>query len=809
MESFALVVVLGLGFVMPAQTNLDTSFRIRNNGVLDSVAAVQLVQLSLAVIDAPKRIDTDQETVDFTGRAMAPGDMTLSVNGMPVTLASDGTFRIRRQVPVGRSKLVLVVEGSYGDRAEHKIFVRRTAAQAAVTEYGNFHALVIGNNSYRHLSDLKMAVSDAEAVAAMLTEVYGFNVETLIDATRYDIISALSRKRAQLTEKDNLLIYYAGHGSLDVGSDEGYWLPVDAEPDNPVNWISNNNISGQLRAMSAKHVMVVADSCYSGKLTRKVEANLKTGAERSAWLERMNGRRSRTALTSGGLEPVLDAGGGGYSVFAKAFIERLRNNTQVLDGQGLFDAIKRPIVVNADQTPEYADIRKAGHDGGDFLFVPTAPMLSAALAAETPSFAPSVEATAASTETNAAIDLAYWQSIHNSNDPVMFDAYLQQFPNGSFTVLARLKRGALRAAAPTAAPETQTAAVVPPAEPGFGVEEMDAAFVALRTANVRAEPTTQAARIGRLAPDDAVIVTGKVTDRGWYRIDLKGEPAFVFGSLIARIDPGEMAVWTSIANSTDPLDFDAFLGEFPDGHFAARARAMQSDMASLAPEPAPTPAPAFAPAKTDLDIAFWESVKGSTWPADFEAYLRRFPDGHFADLAQNRLKAIRDAELREAVRLEAERQAAAGAEAARLAAEALRKEAKRQAELKAEAERQAEAAELETAMVTPPAAKTFIIDKEKVENDEGLRKAVTDYYEKAYIQKKDGYGGGDPQSFIDSFDKIDVIHVSGNVITAKVVFWWRLGAGSNKSGITNGTVTVETDGRSYKVLKFLIGGRTY
>jgi len=31
--------------------------------------------------------------------------------------------------------------------------------------------------------------------------------------------------------------------------------------------------------------------------------------------------------------------------------------------------IKRPIMLNSNQTPEYSDIRKAGHDGGDFLFV--------------------------------------------------------------------------------------------------------------------------------------------------------------------------------------------------------------------------------------------------------------------------------------------------------------------------------------------------------------------------------------------------------------------------------------------------------
>ena len=61
--------------------------------------------------------------------------------------------------------------------------------------------------------------------------------------------------------------------------------------------------------------------------------------------------------------------GGEHSVFAKALLETLGTNTEVLDGQSLFNAIKRPVVVNADQTPEYADVRKAGHDGGDFLFV--------------------------------------------------------------------------------------------------------------------------------------------------------------------------------------------------------------------------------------------------------------------------------------------------------------------------------------------------------------------------------------------------------------------------------------------------------
>ena len=83
----------------------------------------------------------------------------------------------------------------------------------------------------------------------------------------------------------------------------------------------------------------------------------------------MAAKHARTVLTSGGLEPVVDAGGGGHSVFAKAFLQALDGNRGILDGQSLFANLKRPVVVNAAQTPEYSDLRFVGHDGGDFLFV--------------------------------------------------------------------------------------------------------------------------------------------------------------------------------------------------------------------------------------------------------------------------------------------------------------------------------------------------------------------------------------------------------------------------------------------------------
>lgn len=247
-------------------------------------------------------------------------------------------------------------------------------------ELGDFHALVIGNTDYqRGLETLVTPVNDAKAVASVLEKKYGFRVTTLLNAKHYDTLSALEHMRKTLTEKDNLLIYYAGHGALDRANDRGNWLPVDAEPDSRALWISNSTITDIINSMSAKHVLVIADSCYSGSLTRTAQARLKGGMSadaRIAFLQELARRRSRTAMTSGGVEPVLDSSGGGrHSVFAQAFLDALSGNDDVIEANELFDKVAGLVTYAArslrvEQVPQYAPIKYGGHGGGDFLFFP-------------------------------------------------------------------------------------------------------------------------------------------------------------------------------------------------------------------------------------------------------------------------------------------------------------------------------------------------------------------------------------------------------------------------------------------------------
>ncbi|MBM3556169.1 MAG: hypothetical protein FJX47_11535 [Alphaproteobacteria bacterium] len=62
-----------------------------------------------------------------------------------------------------------------------------------------------------------------------------------------------------------------------------------------------------------------------------------------------------------------------------------------------------------------------------------------------------------------------------------------------------------------------------------------------------------------------------------------------------------------------------------------------------------TPSP-LAPAPVDpaaIELAFWDSIKGSSDVADFEEYLRKYPAGQFAGLARNKMRALKP-ELRTA-----------------------------------------------------------------------------------------------------------------------------------------------------------------
>jgi hypothetical protein len=353
---------------------------------------------TIQIIDPPVVLTRDTATVKvrkglnaraIVGRVTAPaGLLSFTVNDVVQEVDANGLFNTRVDLGVGKTKVALLAVDRQGKRALTDFILEQEVVDGKPTEsarrkpisldFGKYHALVIGNQKYQKLPSLDTPEIDAKEISDLLKNRYGFTVTTLMNATRYQILSELNKFRAKLNENDNFLIYYAGHGELDRANARGHWLPVDAEPDSDANWISSISVTDILNAMTVKHVLIVADSCYSGAMTRGSIGQLESGMTDDArlnWYKSIAKARSRTALTSGGLKPVLDSGGGKHSVFAQNFINILTENQDILEGQRLYREISARVLNLAlkqrfEQRPEYAPLRFAGHESGDFLFVP-------------------------------------------------------------------------------------------------------------------------------------------------------------------------------------------------------------------------------------------------------------------------------------------------------------------------------------------------------------------------------------------------------------------------------------------------------
>jgi|GEM_PF-920080 len=252
-------------------------------------------------------------------------------------------------------------------------------------DFGDYHALVIGNSRYEYLDDLTTAGRDASDVAEVLRDKYDFEVELLLDATRKDILTSLNRLRRELKETDNFLLYYAGHGVLDEIK-EGYWQPVDSVIDDDSEWISNKRINSTLKKFKANNVLLMADSCYAGAQFRGIKpideessSSIDSSLTREALVQRLSKAKSRVAITSGGLEPVVDRIGlSENSVFARSFIDTLNENKTLITSGDMFTSVRQRVVpITAEhgfeQTPEFGKLWASGHKGGDFIFLRVGP----------------------------------------------------------------------------------------------------------------------------------------------------------------------------------------------------------------------------------------------------------------------------------------------------------------------------------------------------------------------------------------------------------------------------------------------------
>jgi hypothetical protein len=232
----------------------------------------------------------------------------------------------------------------------------------------NYYALIIGVSDYAHANatfqNLDRPAKDASALARTLKEKYAFpeaNIKVLLNASRAQIIESLETLASKITAKDNLLVFYAGHGFWDENLKVGYWLPADALPDKKHSWIANSSVKDYIGGIPSKHTLLITDACFSGSIF-KTRGDNNLSPYGMAKLYQLS---SRKAMTSGNLKTVPD-----QSKFFDYLNKRLSENTdRFITARQLFNSLYTAVLNNTNTVPLYGVIQDTGDEGGEFVFV--------------------------------------------------------------------------------------------------------------------------------------------------------------------------------------------------------------------------------------------------------------------------------------------------------------------------------------------------------------------------------------------------------------------------------------------------------
>ncbi len=340
----------------------------------------------------PKRGATGIEDKTFTliARYDGPGRAARAiVDGEIVTVDGNGQFS--REIADTGGKLsipIRVLAKDFSTLATTELKLREKEEEPLIPAGARKVALVIANQAYADpgFAALKTPHADAEAVAQVLRQRFGFATEIgtgdqrldlfLKDVSKSQIQRVLFELRRRLTKEDQLIVYYAGHGENDpdLGA---FWVPVDGLPKADFTWVAAEEITRELKRMTAGSILVISDSCYAGGLARGGEGEKPTEEARERYLAKATRLKARQLMASGGEEPVEDGGGGGHSVFARALIEALKTMPgEAFTASELFEQKVKPAVISAanavteGQTPGFSRIARAGDEpGSEFVFV--------------------------------------------------------------------------------------------------------------------------------------------------------------------------------------------------------------------------------------------------------------------------------------------------------------------------------------------------------------------------------------------------------------------------------------------------------
>lgn len=376
----------GHQFGVSVSANQNIGFNYITFGYLDKPkpAATQVAQNDVTppeiFITSPEvtrglKVVQSSDVAHVAGIAKDPsGIFSVVVNGIQAVVDKAGSFTVDVPMAIGDNPLLVVATDNNMNKAQYRFSIARNNVAAitvaAITQtasQGKFYALLIGVQDYQDQSipSLEGPVGDATSLMQSLSNNYTFTTETITllkNPTRAQFFAALDDISTRVKPEDNLLIFYAGHGYYDETHLQGYWYPADAVRTRRDTWISNADLIDYITAIKSKHTLLISDACFSGSIfkTRAIEMAPKD-------VQELYKLPSRKAMTSGAMKEVPDK-----SVFMQYLVKRLTENTdKFLPSEQLFASFKAAVINNSPngQVPQFGEIREAGDEGGDFIFI--------------------------------------------------------------------------------------------------------------------------------------------------------------------------------------------------------------------------------------------------------------------------------------------------------------------------------------------------------------------------------------------------------------------------------------------------------
>jgi tetratricopeptide (TPR) repeat protein len=322
-------------------------------------------------------------------------------------------------------------------------------------------ALVIGVDKYMdpQISPLKGSDNDARLIADALVRYAGFPPDQVIllstaqpmerQPTRVNILRRLSNLSTAVPKDGLLLISFAGHGMEREG--QAFLMPSDAQISDQISFleetaISINRVKERIKQTGVGQVLVLLDACRNDPGGRADAPNPLTNAYTNAFNFDVRNREVQafaTVYATGIGQRAYEYTEKKQGYFSWAIVEGLKGAAANEKGEITLaslvkyvqETVPKRLAIDLGSTKQQRPFANIEGYRADELVVAVTNSASMAPGSNTPNVA---------MVDPAAMELSFWETIKNSNNPDDFKSYLDKYPDGQFAALAKSRSNLVR-----------------------------------------------------------------------------------------------------------------------------------------------------------------------------------------------------------------------------------------------------------------------------------------------------------------------------------------------------------------------------